>query len=140
MPDPSQRAPDKITHVDLMQEPTKEQTKQAVAELSAALRRPSTPVPQVELDLLCEVALGDTGQSRTCRYLFSLLVGADDPTGFKGEGLLEMRTLDRNFADAFLKILDWWRGPTKSDKPLYDILRKLERRFGQATPEKGLEK
>ena len=45
MPAPSQRVPDKITHVDLMQEPTKEQAKRAVAELSAALKRPFTPVP-----------------------------------------------------------------------------------------------
>jgi hypothetical protein len=44
MPDPSQKAPDKITHLDLMQEPTKEQAKRAVAELSAALKRPSTTV------------------------------------------------------------------------------------------------
>ena len=40
-----------------------------------------------------------------------------------------MRTLDRKLADAFLKVLDWWHGPTKTDKPLYDILRQIEAAF-----------
>lgn len=117
-------------HIEL-DEPTPEQKAAALAQLKAALRQPVPPVPQAEIDLLAEVARGDTGQSRTCRYLLALLVGAKDPTVFEGQGLLEMRTLDRKLADAFLKILDWWRGPTKSDQPLYDALKTIEARFQQ---------
>ncbi len=94
--------------------------------VSAVLRRPRTPVPQAELDLLEQVALGDTGQSRSVRHLLFLLPGAADPTGFRGDGLLELRPLDRALADAFLKVLDWWRGPTRSDEPLYAVLRRIE--------------
>lgn len=126
MPKPSDP---KVIRLDANKEHARRETEKAVSALRAELNRPQTPVPQDELDSLYEVALGDTGQSRTCRYLLCLLVGADDPTGFKGEGLLEMRTLDRKLANAFLKVLDWWRGPTKSDQPFYDILRKLETAF-----------
>jgi len=123
----------KIIPLDMTAEFEKRETAKAVAAVRAELGRPQTPVPQEELDLLEKVSLGDTGQSRTCRYLLCLLVGAEDPTGFKGEGLLEMRTLDRKLADAYLKVLDWWRGPTKSDAPFYDVLRKLEAAY--PTPE-----
>jgi len=116
-------------------EPTEEEKAQALAKLKAVLRRPLPAVPQAELDLLANVARGDTGQSRTSRYLLFLLVGAKDPTGFEGEGLLEMRTLDSRLADAFLKIADWWRGPTKSDQPLYVILADLEKRFASPQAE-----
>lgn len=126
MPKPSNP---KLIRLDANKEHARRETEKAVSALRAELNRPQTPVPQKELDSLCKAALGDTGQSRTCRYLLWLLVGADDPTGFKGDGLLEMRNLDRKFADAFLKVLEWWRGPTKSDQPLYDILRKLETAF-----------
>ncbi len=105
------------------------QTATAIAAVHAELTRPRMPVPEAELDLLSKAALGDTGQSRTCRYLLCLLAGADDPTGFKGAGLLEMRTLDRNLADAYLRVLDWWRGPTKSDESLYAVLRRIEEAF-----------
>lgn len=119
----------KIIPLDLSEEAVKLEGAKAAAAIRAELSRPPVAVPQEELDLLARVALGDTGQSRTCRYLLCLLVGADDPTGFKGEGLLEMRTLDRKLAEAFLKILDWWRGPTKSDLPVYDVFRRIEQQF-----------
>lgn len=101
-----------------------------VAELvNAELSRPQTPVPHADLDLLEQVALGNTGQSRSVRHLLFLLPGAADPTGFRGDGLLELRPLDRALADAFLKVLDWWRGPTRSDQPLYSTLGRIEAAF-----------
>lgn len=118
-----------INH-DAIPPPADEQgRKSALSILRAALGRPLTPVPQEELDLLADAALGDTGQSRTCRYLLFLLPGQNDPTGFEGQGLLEMRTLDRALVDAFLTVLNWWRGPTKSDLPLYEVLQRIENAF-----------
>jgi hypothetical protein len=110
----------------------------ATAALRAELNQTRTlgSVPQAELELLGNEALGDTGQSRSVRYLLFLLTGADDPTGFAGEGLLEMRPLDRKLADAFLKILEWWCGPTKSDQPLYDVLQMLEKQFSTSEPKR----
>ena len=119
----------KIIRIDPAEDNARREAEEVAKRLLAEFSRPQTPVPQAELDLLCEAALGDTGQSRTCRYLLFLLPGLPDPTDFKGEGLLEMRTLDRKLADSFLKALDWWRGPTKNDEPLYAILRKLEKAF-----------
>lgn len=120
--------------IDLDATLPKNATEEVAALVRAEIRLPQTPVPQAELDLLEDVALGNTGQSRSVRYLLFLLPGAADPTGFKGEGLLEMRPLDRRLAEAFLKVLDWWRGPTKSDQPLYDVLRKLEMQFAPGEP------
>ena len=119
----------KIIRIDLAKDYARRETEKAVDRISAELNRPQTPVPQDELDLLCKVALGDTGQSRSSRRLLFLLPGADDPTGFKGEGLLELRALDRKLSEALLTVLAWWRGPTKSDEPLYAVLQKLEEAF-----------
>ena len=99
----------------------------AISEFSGEVNQ--TFVPQDELDLLCKAALGVTGQSRTCRYLLFLLVGTEEPTGLQGEGLVEMRAIDRKLADAFLRVVEWWRGPTASATPLYDVLRAIEDRF-----------
>jgi hypothetical protein len=104
---------------------------QALQEESGRAR---TPVPEDELQLLAKAALGDTGQSRSVRYLLFLLPGSEDPTGFKGQGLIELRPLDRKLADAFLKVLDWWRGPTESELPLYEVLEELERQFAASKP------
>jgi hypothetical protein len=115
--------------IDLAKVVERRDTENAVAAIRTELERPKTPVPEEELALLQKAALGATGQSRTCRYLLFLLVGAKEPTSFEGEGLLELRSLDRKLADAYLKVLDWWRGPTLSDQPLYDVLRKIEDAF-----------
>lgn len=115
--------------IDLAKAVERRETEKALAAIHSELVRPKTPVPEEELALLQKAALGDTGQSRTCRYLLCLLVGAREPTGFEGEGLLELRSLDRKLADAYLKVLDWWLGPTLSDQPLYDVLRKIEDAF-----------
>ncbi len=121
---------------DFAEAHAKRRTDEAVEAIHEKLSRPSAPLPEAELQTLLKAALGDTGQSRTCRYLLYLLVGAEDPTGFKGEGLLEMRTLDRKLADTFLTVLNWWRGPTQSDQPLYDILQRLEDAFSKESPKK----
>lgn len=115
--------------IDLGETLARHTGEETAAQIRAALSRPQTPVPQAELDLLERVALGDTGQSRSVRYLLFLLPGAQDPAGFKGEGLLELRALDRALADAFLKVLDWWRGPTRSDEPLHRALARIEAAF-----------
>ena len=119
----------KLVRLDTTKEYANRETKKAVDAIAVELNRPQKPVPQNELDLLRAAALGVTGQSQTCRYLLFLLVGADEPSGFQGEGLVEIRTLDRKLADSFLSVLEWWRGPTKSDTPLYDILREVEDKF-----------
>ena len=115
--------------IDLNKALARQTDEETAALIRASLSRPETPVPQAELDLLERVALGSTGQSRSVRYLLFLLPGAENPAGFKGEGLLELRALDRSLSDAFLKILDWWRGPTKSDTPLYQALERIEAAF-----------
>ncbi len=61
--------------------------------IGAELRRPQTPLPQTELDLQEQFALGNTGQSRSVRHLLFPLPGAAAPTGFQGDGLLELRRL-----------------------------------------------
>lgn len=122
-----EREPGKV--IDLRAATERRDTERVAALIRAELNRPRTPVPQAELDFLEQVALGDTGQSRSVRYLLFLLPGYQDPTGFRGHGLLEMRPLDRKLAEAFLKVLAWWRGPTESDEPLYGALSRIEAAF-----------
>ena len=119
----------KIIRIDLAEDNARREAEEAAHTLLSEVSRPQAPVPEAELARLCEVALGDTGQSRSCRYLLFLLPGLPDPTGFQGEGLLELRALDRKLSEALLTVLAWWRGPTKSDEPLYAVLQKLEETF-----------
>ena len=98
-------------------------------ELRAALMVKPLPVPEAALDCLVEAALGDTGQSQVCRWFLFWIAGLDDPTGFKGEGALELRRLDSGLKEKALEILAWWTGPTQSDTPLYSRLERLEQRF-----------
>jgi hypothetical protein len=132
--DPIKPAPGKIIRLDRAEQIEKRETAKTVAAIRSELDRPQTPAPYAALELLEKAALGNTGQSRSCRYLLFLLPGAEDPTGFKGEGLLEMRTLDRALADAFLEVINWWRGPTESDELLYAVLQRIEKAF---PPKKG---
>ena len=118
--------------IELGEATERRETEKVAALVRAELNRPRTPVPQAELDLLEQVALGDTGQSRSVRYLLFLLPGYEDPTGFRGDGLLEMRPMDRELTEAFLKVFAWWRGPTESDKPLYSALSRIEAAFPRA--------
>ena len=107
---------------------TKEETDAALAELKQMLRMPPVPVPDDALRLLYEAACLDTGGSQAARYFLFWLVGKDDPTGFQGDGGLELRRLDGELKNAALQVMEWWDGPTKNDAPLHQVLEKLKQR------------
>lgn len=113
-------------------EPTQSQTDAALAELERAMRMPPPPVPEKSLQLLYETACRDTGGSQAARNFLFWLAGRADPTGFVGNGGLELRRLDRQHKEAAFEVLTWWAGPTRSDTPLYEILGKLLSRFEKA--------
>ena len=117
----------KIISIEAAEGFARRETDRTVAALASELNRPAILVPQSDLDLLRRAALGNTDQSRACRYLLFLLAGLPEPGGSTGQGLIELRILDRKLADTFLEVLYWWRGPTKSDQPLYDVLEEVER-------------
>ncbi len=119
----------KIIRIDPAGDNAQQEAQETLEKLLASFHLPPTPLPQAELELLKRVALGETGQSRSVRYLLFLLSGAKEPGGFAGNGLLELRALDAQLAEAFLKIIDWWRGPTKTDAPLYEVLDTIEGTF-----------
>jgi hypothetical protein len=102
---------------------------ESVSELRKFVQAPLSPVPDESLTILFEAALGDTGGSQAARNFLFWLPGKDDPTGFRGNGGLELRRLDSRHRTAALEVLTWWAGPTKSDEPLYQILRALRERF-----------
>jgi hypothetical protein len=110
-------------------EPTQADQDAALAELKRVLRMPRPPVPDDSLHMLYEAACMDTGGSQAARNFLFWLAGQPDPTGFEGCGGIELRRLDYQLKAAALEVLQWWAGPTKSDEPLYDILRKLTDRF-----------
>lgn len=112
-----------------LNEPTQAQTNAALAELKRALRMPLPPAPEESLRLLYEAACQDTGGSQAARNFLFWLAGQPDPTGFVGDGGLELRRLDRSLKSAAFDVLAWWAGPTKSDRPLYDVLARLRARF-----------
>ena len=87
------------------------------------------PVPTESLELLSKTARGDTGGSQAARCFLFGLVGQDDPTGYRGQGALELRRFDTPHLNAALGVLSWWTGGTESDQPLYDILDSLLERF-----------
>ena len=109
---------------------SREQKATALAELRRCLQMPVAPVPEKSLRMLFEAACMDTGGSQACRNFLFWLSGQPDPTGFRGDGGLELRRLDGQLKFAAIEVLTWWAGPTKSDLPLYDILAKLRERFG----------
>jgi len=110
-------------------EPTRAERDSALAELQQALRTPLQRVPEDSLRLLYEAACLDTGGSQAARNFLFWLAGEPDPTGFVGDGGLELRRLDGQLKKAALQVIEWWAGPTKSDQPLYDILGELRRCF-----------
>lgn len=55
----------------------------------------NTEVPTDALDRLKRAAYGDTGGSQAARYFLFWCVGQDDPTGYKGQGALELAALIR---------------------------------------------
>jgi len=118
----------KVT-VDIPSGQAKPSTDAILAELKRVVRMPPTPVPEKELDLLYQAACGDTGGSQAARHFLFWLAGQRDPTGFVGDGGLELRRMDHRLKNAALEVLAWWAGPTKSDNPLYELLAKLRERF-----------
>ena len=117
--------------IRLNDEPSPEQKAEMFAQLRAALR-PPPPAPHEALRVLFETACADTGGSQAARNFLFWLAGQPDPTGFRGDGGLELRRLDRQRKDAAYAIPHWWTRPTKSDEPLYAILRQLRDRFAPA--------
>lgn len=115
---------DKFTHGTAPQPKT-----EISSELLNALRLRPPPVPIESLAALFSVACADTGQSQAVRYFLFWIANIDDPTGFKGEGVLELRRVDTTLRKAALEVLSWWCGPTQSDEPVYRILKELEGRF-----------
>ena len=93
---------------------------------------PPPPAPFDALKLLHETACADTGSSQAVRSFLFWLAGKPDPTGFQGSGGLELRRLDGERKDAAFEVLRWWSGPTKSDEPLYELLRNLRERFTES--------
>jgi len=90
------------------------------------------PVPHEALSRLHEAAQQDTGSSQACRNFLFWLAGQPDPTGYRGDGGLELRRLDGVLRSAAIEVLTWWASPTKSDQPLLDILERLRERFGDS--------
>lgn len=120
--------------IDLAREATPAtpaQRTEMLAQIRQALR-PPPPVPAEAIQLLYETACADTGGSQAVRNFLFWLAGHPDPTGYVGDGGLELRRLDRERKDAALEVLRWWSGPTKSDQPLYDVLAKLRDQFSPA--------
>jgi hypothetical protein len=105
----------------------------ALAAFHFAFQKP-IPVPQQSLRLLSDAALGDTGGSQAARNFLFWLAGKPDPTGFEGDGGMELRRLDAQLKSAALDVIAWWAGPTDNDQPLYDVLAKLRGRFGGSIP------
>jgi hypothetical protein len=116
--------------VETEPEPTSEEKTAVLAQLRKAIRPPSPP-PTEALNLLFEAARHDTDGSQAARNFLFWLAGLPDPTGFDGEGGLELRRLDGEHKAAALEVLGWWAGPTQSDQPLHEILRKLTGRFSR---------
>ncbi len=108
---------------------TPAETEAALAELTRALRMPPPLAPEESLHLLYEAACQDSGGSQAARNFLFWLAGQPDPTGFVGDGGIELRRLDHQLKQAAFQIIEWWAGPTQNDKPLYDVLGKLRRRF-----------
>lgn len=117
--------------IDLAREQSPAQQAEVLAQIRQALR-PPPPVPAGALQLLYETACADTGGSQAARNFLFWLAGQSDPTGYAGDGGLELRRLDRERKEAALEILRWWSGPTKSDQPLYEVLARLRDQFSPA--------
>jgi hypothetical protein len=109
-------------------EPTPEEKSAILGELRRSMRRPPPP-PLEALSLLYEAACGDTGGSQAARSFLFWLDGIDDPTGYRGDGGVELRRLDAKLKQAAIEVVTWWAGPTQSDDPLFHVLARLLTRF-----------
>jgi hypothetical protein len=104
----------------------------AVTDLKRLIS-PQEDCPVAALKSLFYAACLDTGGSQAARNFLFWLAGRSDPTGYEGNGGIELRRLDRELKEASLDVLRWWSGPTASDEPLYEVLRELRARF-EPTP------
>jgi len=109
--------------------PERKARQAALEELRHYLKIPNIPVPHEALRQLHDAAIQDTGGSQACRNFLFWLAGQPDPTGYCGDGGLELRRLDGALRSAAIEVLTWWASPTKSDQPLYEILAKLREQF-----------
>ena len=94
------------------------------------VQKPISWVPEQALRALGEVASQDSGGSQAARSFLFWLAGEPDPTGFQGQGGLELRRTDSQLHQAAVEVFQWWIGPTASDEPLYKILRQLTEQAG----------
>ncbi len=106
------------TDPDAVPKPDLEQFRQLV-------QKPIRLVPEKSLHLLLESVRENSGGSQAARSFLYWLAGEPDPTGFKGQGALELRRMDASLQKAALEVFEWWIGPTASDEPLWRVLRVL---------------
>ena len=92
------------------------------------VQKPICWVPEQALRSLGEVASQDSGGGEAARSFLFWLAGEPDPTGFQGQGGLELRRMDSQLHQAAVEVFQWWIGPTASDEPLYQVLRTLMER------------
>lgn len=90
------------------------------------------PLPAAALARLYQEARGRSGGSQAARSLLFWLGGEKDPTGYAGNGGLELRRLDAKNRQAALDVINWWAFPEDSDR-LFDVLESLAKEL--ATPE-----
>ena len=114
--------------IPISHEVTEEQKGAALADLKR-LVCPPQDCPISALKSLFYAACLDTGGSQAARNYLFWLVGKPDPTGYEGNGGIELRRLDCDLKQAALEVFQWWSGPTASDEPLYEVLRELRARF-----------
>lgn len=81
--------------------------------------------PVDALNLLFATACRHSGASQAARYFFFWLEGFQDPTGYVGDGGIELRRLDTKHKKAVLEILTWWTGPIDSEDPLHHVVARL---------------
>ena len=112
--------------------PERKARQAAVEELRRYLKIPMIPVPHEALSRLRDAAQQDTGSSQACRNFLFWLAGQPAPTGYRGDGGLELRRLDGALRSAGIEALTWWASLTKSDQPLHEILARLREQFGAA--------
>lgn len=82
------------------------------------------PLPAAALARLYQEARGRSGGSQAARSLLFWLGGEKDPTGYTGNGGLELRRLDAKNRQAALDVINWWALPEDSDR-LFDVLESL---------------
>lgn len=101
----------------------------ASAEVGSLVRQPRYEYPKEALNQLYRLACLDTGGAQAARSFLFSLPGLPDPTGYKGEGALEVRRLDADNFDAAVHVFTWWGSGMGSGQPLYDVLAQLEQIF-----------